>query len=206
MLNGELSQVHSTFIFDKYKELLPTDGDPVLSGRIRNIVLLPVASAAAVCRIRGYSDTTITFLRACAPNQIPQSWLIQERGEELAEEGEHDLLLTDELEEAEDIDQDVVAPSFAAELRAGGFSSYKQTVADEQSHDYAIKPNQLGAKLEGEARTYIAFKISPLEARRASTAVVETTAQADLQSYYRFLGFLKLKNKLPLDVHSRSTC
>ena len=201
VLNGELSQVHSTFIFDKYKELLPTDGDPVLSGRIRNIVLLPVATAAAVCRIRGYSDTTMTFLRACAPNQIPQSWMIQERGEELAEQGDHDLLLVDQLEEAEDIDQDVVAPSFAAELRAGGFSSFKQTVADEQSHDYAIKPNQLGAKLDGEARTYIAFKVSPLEARRASTAVVETTAQADLQSYYRFLGFLKLKNKLPRDVH-----
>ena len=53
-------------------------------------------------------------------------------------------------------------------------------MADEQSHDYAIKPNQLGAKLEGEARTYIAFKISPLEARRASTAVVETTEGAEL--------------------------
>ena len=183
VLDGELSQAHSQFIFDKYKELLPTSGDPLLANRTRNIVLIPVATAASVCRGRGRSPATTAFLRACAPNEVPRSWEIQEQAEAQGAQGEEDLLLTDELDEAEDADADV-APSFEAELRAGGgFSSFTQKWDDEKSHDYAIKGHQLGALLKKEGDTYIAFKVSPLEARRASTAVADKTAQADLQNY-----------------------
>ena len=55
----------------------------------------------------------------------------------------------------------------AAELRAGGFSSFTQKVADEQSHhDYAIKPNQLGAKLkkEGDVTTFALDFCRPISA------------------------------------------
>ena len=183
VLEGEISQAHSQFIFDKYKELLPTSGDPLLANRARNIVLIPVATAASVCRGRGRSPATTAFLRACAPNEVPRSWEIQEQAEAQGAQGEEDLLLTDELDEAEDADADV-APSFEAELRAGGgFSSFTQKLDDEKSHDYAIKGHQLGALLKKEGDTYIAFKVSPLEARRASTAVADKTAQADLQNY-----------------------
>ena len=47
ILNGELSPAHSQFIFETYKELLPTSGDPVLANRTRNVVLLPVSVAAS---------------------------------------------------------------------------------------------------------------------------------------------------------------
>ena len=40
-----------------------------------------------------------------------------------------------------------------------------------------------------------------MEARRATTAVAEVTATANLDSYYRFLGFLRLKNLVPHGVH-----
>ena len=70
---NEVSQPHADFMFAKYKDLLSTDGDPVLAGRIRNIVLLPIATVAAVCRLRGRSPTTTAFLQACAPNQLPLS-------------------------------------------------------------------------------------------------------------------------------------
>ena len=120
VLDNELSLAHSQFIFEKYKQLLPTSGDPLLANRTRNIVLLPISAAASVCRGRGRSPATTAFLRACcAPNDLPRSWEIQERAEALEEQGEHDLLLTDQLLEAEDADADV-APSFEAELRAGG--------------------------------------------------------------------------------------
>ena len=67
-----------------------------------------------------------------------------------------------------------------------------------------VKTSKIPANLMGEADKYIAFKVEPLEARRASTAVVESTAQSDLNSYYRFLGFLKLKRLLPADVNHLS--
>ena len=47
-----------------------------------------------------------------------------------------------------------------------------------------VKTSEIPANLMGEADKYIAFKVEPLEARRASTAVVESTAQSDLNSYY----------------------
>ena len=119
-----------------------------------------------------------------------------EEQEALEENDEEDLLLDDERAEAEDADADL-APSFAAELRAGGFSSYAPKPADEQSHDYAIKKSQIGATLQREGDAYVAFKCAPLEARRTNAAVAETTAQGDLQNFYRFLGFLKIKGKLP---------
>mgnify|MGYP003318314044 CR=1 FL=1 len=46
VLNNEVSQAHASFILTKFKEFLPTDGDPMLATRTRNIVLLPVAAAA----------------------------------------------------------------------------------------------------------------------------------------------------------------
>ena len=196
--DNELSQAHADFMLNQYKQLLPTSNDPLLANRTRNIVLLPIAAAAAVCRGRGRSPATTAFLRACAPNDLPRSWEVQEQAEAHQARGEHDLLLNDQLVEAEDADADV---SFEAELRAGGFSSFTQKIDDEKSHDYAIKAGQIGAKLKREGDMYTAFRVSPLEARRASTAVADKTAKADLQNYYRFLGFLKLKSKLPLNVH-----
>ena len=80
-----------------------------------------------------------------------------------------------------------------AELRAGGFSTYTLTPVDERSHDYAFKKNHIGTMLKREGDNYVEFRCAPLVAPRANTAVTETTAQADLQNFYRFVGFLGLK-------------
>ena len=200
--NDEVSQPHADFLISKYKELLCTDADPVMAGRIRNIVLLPIATVAAVCRLRGRSPATTAFLQACAPNQLPQSWQLLQQQEEHEKEGEIDPLLDDAAADAEDADADVQLASFAAELQAGTFSTYNPKVTDEQNaRAYGLTAAQIPANLRSEATTYIAFKINPLEARRASTAVVEGSAQQDLNSFYRFLGFMKLKGKLPPNVH-----
>jgi len=202
VLNDEVSQPHVDFMLAKYKELLPTDGDPVLANRIRNIVLLPIATAAAICRLRGRSPTTTAFLRACAPNQLPRSWDLQDQQDEHEQAGEADLVLDDAAADAEDADVDVQPASFAAELKAGTFSAYNTKAADEQnSRAYGLTAAQIPVNLGREADKYVAFKVNPLEARRASTAVVESTAQQDLNSYYRFLGWMKLKGRLPPNVH-----
>ena len=175
--NEEISQAHADFVISMFRDLLPSNSDAVLGGRTRNVTLIPVASAASICRTRGRSPTTIAFLRACAPQEVPRSWELQESADEL-EEDEADPLLEDDLAEAEDADADV---SFADEFRAGGFASYNATAADEtNAREYGLKPSDIPANLSREADKYIAFKVAPLEARRASTAVVDKTAQADL--------------------------
>jgi hypothetical protein len=195
--NEEISRAHADFVISTFRDLLPSNSDAVLGGRTRNVTLIPVASAASICRTRGRSPTTIAFLRACAPQEVPRSWELQEQAEEL-EEDEADPLLEDDLAEAEDADADV---PFADEFRAGGFASYNATAADEtNAREYGLKASDIPANLARETDKYIAFKVEPLEARRASTAVTEKTAQADLNAYYRFLGFLKLKRLLPADV------
>ena len=195
--NAELTQAHADFILVTFKELLLSGSDVILGGRTRNVTLIPIASAAAICRTRGRSPVTIAFLRACAPQQVPRSWQLQEQAEAL-EEDEADPVLDDDLAEAEDADADL---PFADELQACGFASYNATAADEtKAREYGLKGSEIPVNLGREADKYIAFKVAPLEARRASTAVAETTAQSDLNSYYRFLGFLKLKRLLPVDV------
>ena len=160
------------------------------------------ATVAAVCRLRGRSPATTAFLQACAPNQLPQSWQLLQQQEEHEKEGEIDPLLDDAAADAEDADADVQLASFAAELQAGTFSTYNPKVTDEQNaRAYGLTAAQIPANLRSEATTYIAFKINPLEARRASTAVVEGSAQQDLNSFYRFFGWMKLKGKLPPNVH-----
>ena len=77
--NAEISQVHADFVISKFKDLLPSNSDAVLGGRTRNVTLIPVASAASICRTRGRSPTTIAFLRACAPQEVPRSWQLKTR-------------------------------------------------------------------------------------------------------------------------------
>ena len=117
--NSEISQVHADFVISTFRDLLPSNSDAVLGGRTRNVTLIPIASAASICRTRGRSPTTIAFLRACAPQEVPRSWQIQEQAEAL-EDDEVDPLLEDDLAEAEDADADV---AFADEFQAGGFAS-----------------------------------------------------------------------------------
>ena len=134
--NEEISQEHADFVISMFRDLLPSNSDAVLGGRTRNVTLIPVATAASICRTRGRSPTTIAFLRACAPQEVPRSWELQEQAEEL-EEDEADPLLEDDLAEAEDADADV---PFADEFRAGGFASYNATAADEtNAREYGLK-------------------------------------------------------------------
>ena len=178
--NAEISQAHADFVIFTFRDLLPSNSDAILGGRTRNVTLIPVASAASICRTRGRSPTTVAFLRACAPQEVPRSWQIQEQADAL-EEDEVDPVLEDDLAEAEDADADV---AFAHELQAGGFASYNANGPDESNaRECGLKASEIPANLSREADKYIAFKVEPLESRRASTAVAETTAQSDLNSY-----------------------
>ena len=103
--NNELSQAHADFILATFKDLLPSNSDAILGGRTRNVTLIPIASAAAICRNRGRSPSTTAFLQACAPQQMPRSWELQAQ-QDAQEEGDLDPILQEALTAAEDAGAD----------------------------------------------------------------------------------------------------
>ena len=69
---GQVTQQEYNEIIARFK--ISTDGlDPCSKGCIRSCTLLPVATAAAVCRTFGRSDESVAFLRLF--NQpVPEAW------------------------------------------------------------------------------------------------------------------------------------
>ena len=53
--------------------------------------------------MRGRSQTTMAFLQACAPSQVPQSWQLQQQQDEHEEASEIDPILNDAAADAEDM-------------------------------------------------------------------------------------------------------
>ena len=67
---GEISQANAEFIICTFRELLPSNEDPLLNSRTRVVSLIPVASAVTICRDRGLSPESSAFLRAFAPREV----------------------------------------------------------------------------------------------------------------------------------------
>ena len=93
---GQVTQAEYNEIIQRFK--LTTDGlDPCSVGRIRSCTLLPITTAAAVCRTFGRSPSSVAFLRLF--NQpVPTAWELQEQVEADEAAGEYDLMLQEQLE------------------------------------------------------------------------------------------------------------
>ena len=73
---AEFGQIMTTF-----KQALPAEYcDPSSLGRIRFCTLLPIATAALVCRQHGRSGASLAWLRAFSQS-VPESWVLQEQHE-----------------------------------------------------------------------------------------------------------------------------
>ena len=84
-----------------FKEALPAEVcDPSSLGRIRSCTLLPLATAAVVCRQHGRSGASMAWLRAFS-QPIPDAWGLHEEAEINAANLEMDLVLQDQLEALE---------------------------------------------------------------------------------------------------------
>ena len=103
------------------QSLPPSVCDPSSLGRIRSCTLLPLASAAVVCRQYGRSPASMAWLRAFS-QPVPDAWLLYEEQEANAANLQVDLVLQDKLErleaeqhfEAEELSFAVRAPSTRA--------------------------------------------------------------------------------------------
>ena len=98
---GLLTEEEFAQIMQVFKESLPPSVcDPSSLGRIRSCTLLPLASAAVVCRQYGRSPASTAWLRAFS-QPIPDAWLLYEEQEANAAGLQVDLALQDKLERLE---------------------------------------------------------------------------------------------------------
>jgi hypothetical protein len=97
--DGVLLEAEFTQIMQVFKAALPAEMcDPSSLGRIRFCTVLPVATAALICRQHGRSPTSLAWLRAFSQS-VPDSWVLHEQAEQDAANGEANLVLLDQLDD-----------------------------------------------------------------------------------------------------------
>ena len=93
-----LSRVHRP-LSQVFKQALPPEHcDPSSVGRIRSCTLLPIATAALVCRQHGRSGASLAWLRAFSQS-IPESWLLHAEAEQNTADNQVDLVLEQQLDD-----------------------------------------------------------------------------------------------------------
>ena len=116
-----ITEAECAQIMTVFKQALPAElADPSSLGRVRSCTLLPLATAALVCRQHGRSGASLAWLRAFAQS-VPESWLLHEQAEQNAANLQVDLVLQEQLEaqgdfEAEELsfrDELTTMPAFA---------------------------------------------------------------------------------------------
>ena len=187
---GVLSQGEFDAILECFKQNL-IDVDPSSIGRVRACTILPMSTAAAIARKFGRSEASMAFLSAFA-QQVPQSWELLEQQAAHEAANERDLLLDEQLEAHGDIEAEDV--TFSEELQQmAKFSSDSDD--EEKMLRYALNP--VPAALKTSMEGYITSRTAVFAARRAGGATASTTAESDVQSLYRFYGWMQRTNRVP---------
>ena len=188
ILDPELQELMTTF-----KASLPAgQHDPSALGRIRSCTLLPLATAAAVCRQYGRSAASMGFLRAFN-QQVPTGWELQDEAEQDAADGVYDPELSDKLDEH---GFEVEELSIAQELTQ--VPEFVDTVDDETKlRAYALTPT---ASLKQQLAGYISHRTATFAARRSGGAVQSVSAEANCTSFLRFLGWMQKTNNAPANA------
>jgi integrase len=188
LLDAELQQIMETF-----KASLPAGMcDPSALGRIRSCTLLPLATAAAVCRQHGRSPASMAFLRAFS-QQVPTGWELQEEAEEDAANGVYDYVLHDKLDdhgfEAEDL-------SIAQELTQ--VTEFVDLAEDETKlRSYALTPT---ANLKRQLAAFVSHRTATFAARRSGGAIQSASAEANCTALLRFFGWMHRLKQVPADA------
>ena len=142
--------------------------------------IIPVASAAVICRAHGRSPASVAILSALS-QPIPDSWQLRQQAEDDDASGRDDLLLLDQIAELDEQHYEEVELTLAEELTQA--PSYKVSAADEtQLRAYALVPS---ASLRRQLAAYVAQRTSTFQARRAGGAVVSESAEHDTQCLLR---------------------
>ena len=189
--DGVLQDDEFTRIMAVFKQSLPIDiADPSSTGRIRGCTLLPLATAALVCRQYGRSPASLAWLRAFA-QPVPDSWLLHEQAETDAANLELDLLL---MEKLDDQSFEVEGLSFREELTS---MPAFQSVPDDEERLKTYILQRVPASLKKELDEYIGHRTATFAARRQGGAVQSISAEADRTQLLRFFGYLERLDRIP---------
>ena len=174
--DGTIEEAELQQIMTLFRSSLPPDMcDPSSLGRIRSCTLLPIASAASICRSHGRSGASLAWLRAFSM-PIPPSWEMQEQVEQDAANGEVDLVLEEQLLDEHGFE----AESYTLAEELTQTVSFKDTVSDDvKLRQYALTP---GRALREQMAKYIEHRTSVFAARRSGASVVNVTAEHDVST------------------------
>ena len=190
--DGVLEEAEFSQIMSIFKDALPPEHcDPSSLGRIRFCTILPVATAALVCRQHGRSGASLAWLRAFSQS-VPESWVLHEEAEQNAANNEVDLVLQDQLEAQGDFE--VEETSFREELLTMPVFS---PVADDEERmkTYILTP--VASILKKELDEYLVYRTATFAARRQGGAVQSISAEGDKTALLRFYGYLTRTNRVP---------
>jgi len=186
-----ITEAEFTQIMAAFKQALPAEiCDPSSLGRIRSCTLLPIATAALVCRQHGRSPASLAWLRAFSQT-VPDSWLMHEQAEQNAANGEEDLLLEEQLDDASFEVEDI---SFQEELTS--MPAFQAVPDDEQRMSTYIL-QRVPPALTKDLSEYIVYRTATFAARRQGGAVQSISAEADRTQLLRFFGYLDRTNRIP---------
>jgi len=193
--DGVVTEAEFAQILKVFKDALPAEVcDPSSLGRVRSCTLLPIATAAVVCRSHGRSTTSLAWLRAFS-QPVPDTWLLQEQAEADAAADEIDFALQEKLEELEaDNHFEAEELSFAQELQTmPSFSA----VADDEERMKTYVMQRVPPLLTKELGEYLLYRTSTFAARRQGAAVQSISAEGDKTALLRFFGYLQRLNRVP---------
>ena len=189
--DGSITDEEFTEIMAAFKQALPAEVcDPSSLGRIRSCTLLPIATAALVCRQHGRSAASLAWLRAFS-QPVPDSWVMHEQADQNAANGEDDLLLEEQLDDASFEVEDI---SFHEELTS--MTAFRAVADDEQRMStYVLQ--RVPPALSKDLSEYIVYRTATFAARRQGGAVQSISAEADRTQLLRFFGYLERTNRIP---------
>ena len=176
-------------ILDEFRAVT-TSIDPLATGAIRKVTLVPLSAAKAVVEEHGRSPMTIAFLRAI--NQpVPRVWELHEQAEADEASREVDYVLLDQIAIENEFETENVA-SFEAELQKG--SEFVDVAADEQKlAQYALSP---APPLQKELDDYKLARTAIFNAKRTGGKIEEISAEQSCKCVLRFLGFVQKTNQI----------
>jgi hypothetical protein len=191
--DGVITEDEFKQIMSSFKQALPPElCDPSSLGRIRFCTLLPVATAALVCRQHGRSPASIAWLRSFS-QPVPESWELHEQAERDRTNGQLDLALEEQLDDAS---FEVEEVSFHEELTS---MPAFQSVPDDEERMRTYTLQRVPQALRSELEAYISYRTATFAARRQGGAVQSISAEADKLQLLRFFGYLQRTDRLPSD-------
>ena len=165
--------------------------DPSSLGRIRSATLLPVATAAAICRQHGRSPASLAWLQAFS-QPVPDSWVAQEQHDQLIADNQIDLELEEEVLGEQQFEAEQM--TFREELMSmPAFSTNRDD--DERLKTYIM--TRVPSILTRELNEYLAHRTATFAARRQGGAVQSISAEADKTALLRFFGWMERTNNIP---------